>query len=92
MDKELLREREKFKKQFMTVHTDAPKAKRPSDSTSSSAAKKEKLSEKEKVAKSSASQKLNLAQLKQMGGGSQFKFGVLTKIVRHMKARHMDGA
>ena len=91
MDKELLKEREKFKKQFMTVHTDAPKAKRPSDSSSHSASKKEKISEKEKVAKSSASQKLNLAQLKQMGGGSQFKFGVLTKIVRHMRARHMDG-
>merc|ERR1712109_254329 len=26
-----------------------------------------------------------------MGGGSQFKFGVLTKIVRHMKTRHMEG-
>ena len=92
MDKELLKEREKFKKQFMTVHTDAPKpGKRPSDSGSHSANKKEKVSEKEKVSKSSASAKLNLAQLKQMGGGSQFKFGVLTKIVRHIRARHMDG-
>ena len=52
--------------------------------------KNEKKSEKEKVNSSSARDKLNLAQIKQMGG-SQFKFGVLTKIVRHMKARHLDG-
>ena len=33
-----------------------------------------------------------MAQLKQMGGSSsQFKFGVLTKIVRHMRHRHMEG-
>ena len=44
-----------------------------------------------KAPKESAKAKLDLAQLKQMGGGSQFKFGVLTKIVRHMKTRHMEG-
>lgn len=26
-----------------------------------------------------------------MTGGSQYKFGVLTRIVRHMKTRHQDG-
>ena len=35
---------------------------------------------------------MDLAQIKSLGGGgSQFKFGVLAKIVRHMKARHMEG-
>jgi transcription initiation factor TFIIE subunit beta len=35
---------------------------------------------------------LDLAQMKSLGqGGSQFKFGVLAKIVRHMKSRHMEG-
>ncbi|ROT69388.1 transcription initiation factor IIE subunit beta [Penaeus vannamei] len=28
---------------------------------------------------------------KSMTGGSQYKFGVLTRIVRHMKTRHQDG-
>ena len=87
MDKELLKEREKFKKSFMSVHTDAPKpSKRPSEipeSTSSKKAKPEK--------KVSAKEKLDLAKAKQMGGSSNFKFGVLTKIVRHMKSRHLEG-
>ena len=66
-------------------------SKRSNESGDSKSQKKnEKKSEKEKVNSSSARDKLNLAQIKQMGG-SQFKFGVLTKIVRHMKARHLDG-
>lgn len=28
---------------------------------------------------------------KTMSGSSQYKFGVLAKIVKHMKARHLDG-
>ena len=45
MDKELLKEREKFKSSFNKVHTDGPKfAKRPSDAgaSSSSSSKKSK--------------------------------------------------
>ena len=89
MDNELLKERQKFKESFMKVHTDGPKAeKRPAPGSSSSSSKKSKP---EKEPKQSAKAKLDLAQLKQMGTGSQFKFGVLTKIVRHMKNRHMEG-
>jgi len=91
MDKELLKEREKFKSSFMKVHTDGPKAQKRSEAgaASSSSSKKSKP---DKEPKQSAKAKLDLAQLKQMGGGgSQFKFGVLTKIVRHMKTRHMEG-
>ena len=32
-----------------------------------------------------------MAQLRQMGGTSQYKFSVLSKIVRHMRHRHMEG-
>ena len=90
MDKALLEERKKFKQQFMSVHTNGPSSssKKPSDSGPSSDKKK---NEKEKKSSSSAQEKLNLAHIKQMGGGSQFKFGVLTKIVRHMKSRHLEG-
>jgi len=89
MDRELLKEREKFKQSFMKVHTDGPKAeKRPAPGSSSSS--KKSKSEKEPK-KESAKAKLDLATAKQMGTGSQFKFGVLTKIVRHMKNRHMQG-
>merc|ERR1711988_946623 len=91
MDKELLKEREKFKSSFNKVHTDGPKfAKRPSDAGASSSSSSKK-SKPDKAPKESAKAKLDLAQLKQMGGGSQFKFGVLTKIVRHMKTRHLEG-
>jgi len=95
MDKALLEEREKFKKSFMKVHTDGPKSgKRPSEAAGGSGGSSSKKSKSDKESKnsSSAKAKLDLAQLKQMGaGGSQFKFGVLTKIVRHMKTRHMEG-
>jgi len=88
MDRELLKERQKFKDSFMKVHTDGPKAeKRPAPGSSSSS----KKSKSEKEPKQTAKAKLDLATAKQMGTGSQFKFGVLTKIVRHMKNRHMQG-
>ncbi len=89
MDRALLEERKKFKEQFVKAHTNAPSAsKRSSDASASSSDKKFKA-DKEKAP--SAKAKLDLAQLKQMGAGSQFKFGVLTKIVRHMKNRHLEG-
>lgn len=87
MNNELLRERESFKRKAMAVH----------DRPGSEKARKEASKDKEKdknVGKSSSSAKakLDLAHLKSMGGSSsQYKFGVLTRIVRHMKTRHMDG-
>ena len=92
MDKALLEERKKFKQQFMSVHSSgsSSSSKKPSESGPSSSSDKKK-NEKEKKSSSSAQEKLNLAHIKQMGGGSQFKFGVLTKIVRHMKSRHLEG-
>lgn len=73
MDKALLEERKKFKQSFMAVHSSSskPTSKKQNDSEKP----EKKKSEKEKKPPS-AQEKLNLAQLKAMGGGSQFKFGV----------------
>ena len=87
MDRALLEERKKFKQSFMKVHTDAPKAAKRSAEPSTPQSQKKSKPEKEKV---SAKEKLDLAKAKQMGGSSHFKFGVLTKIVRHMKSRHLE--
>lgn len=35
--------------------------------------------------------KLDMVNYKTMAGSTQYKFGVLAKIVKHMKARHQDG-
>ena len=34
---------------------------------------------------------MDMAQIKMGGGSSQYKFAVLSKIVRHMRHRHMEG-
>lgn len=35
--------------------------------------------------------KLDMVNYKTMSGSTQYKFGVLAKIVKHMKARHQEG-
>ncbi len=91
MNKDLLREREAFKRKAMAVHDRPGSAKKEKTSSSSSSDKKR---DSDKAPKSQSAQaKLELAKLKQMGGTStsQFKFGVLTKLVRYMRQRHMEG-
>jgi hypothetical protein len=92
MNKELLADREKFKKSFLAVHDRQSSAKRnlEQNATSSSSSGKKSKPDKDKVLSHSAKSKLDLAQLKQMGGNLG-KFGCLTKIVRHMRHRHMEG-
>ena len=34
---------------------------------------------------------MDMAQIRTGSGSSQFRFAVLSKIVRHMKHRHMEG-
>lgn len=34
---------------------------------------------------------MDMVNYKTMSGSSQYKFGVLAKIVKHMKTRHQDG-
>jgi len=91
MNSELLREREAFKKRAMATAAVSAPSKRPKESSGPSAAP-EASRKSSKSGEQSAKAKLDLAQMKSMGqSGSQFKFGVLAKIVRHMKARHMEG-
>jgi len=83
MDAALLAEREAFKKRAMAVPTiENKKRKVEEPPKKSSGASKP----------TSATEKVNINRLKSsMGSSSQYKFGVLARIVRHMKARHMDG-
>ena len=86
MDRSLLREREAFKRRAMAQPTVENKKSHKSSSSSKGSAKDGPLAQSQ-----SAKAKLDLAQMKAGGGGgggsgsSQFKFGVLAKIVRHMK-------
>lgn len=95
MDSALLREREAFKRKAMAVPV-----------VESSASKREKLSGSsaadKKAAKASAvggglsksaKNKSDIQQMKSSmaPGVSSLRFGVLAKIVRHMKTRHMEG-
>ena len=98
MDSELLREREAFKAKAMAVpvveNRNSSKSHKDSYTSGPSSRKRPYgLSKKDQGPPSlSAKAKLDMAQFKQMGGSSsQYKFGVLTKIVRHMRHRHMEG-
>ncbi|XP_033223921.1 transcription initiation factor IIE subunit beta [Belonocnema kinseyi] len=85
MDPALLRERELFKKRALTTPTVEKKKKETQ--------KEPRDEPKKKPKPSSVSQptKLNVVNYKSSAGSSQYKFGVLAKIVKHMKARHQDG-
>lgn len=53
--------------------------------------KDEPLKKKPKVSSVSTGPKLDMVNYKTMSGSTQYKFGVLAKIVKHMKARHQEG-
>ncbi|CAD7002689.1 general transcription factor IIE subunit 2 [Ceratitis capitata] len=85
MDPALLREREAFKKRAMATPTvekkpksEAPPASQPKDDA------------KKKMRPPSAP-KLDASTYKTMSGSSQYRFGVLAKIVKHMRTRHQEG-
>lgn len=82
MDPSLLREREAFKRRAMAVPTieRKPKPEQPA-----------REPPKPKNRSSNAAPKLDSNNYKSMSGSSQYRFGVLAKIVRHMKHRHLDG-
>jgi len=82
MDPALLREREAFKKRAMATPT-VEKKTRPE------AAPKE--FSKPKMRPPSTAPKLDANNYKSMTGSSQYRFGVLAKIVKHMKTRHQEG-
>jgi len=84
MDAALLAEREAFKRKAMAVpvlenkkkKVEAPSPKKPVSNKPPS----KPVSDQEKMAR-----------IKAMGASSQYKFGVLARIVRHMRTRHMEG-
>jgi len=85
MDAALLAERDAFKKRAMAVPTIENKKRKVEEPPKKSSGSSKP---------SSATEKTNINRMKNtMGSGStsQYKFGVLARIVRHMKARHMDG-
>ncbi|XP_055325207.1 general transcription factor IIE subunit 2 [Sitodiplosis mosellana] len=82
MDPALLREREAFKKRAMATPT-VEKKSRPEATV--------KDVPKPKVRPPSAAPKLDASNYKTMAGSSQYRFGVLAKIVKHMRNRHLEG-
>ncbi|KAJ8941723.1 hypothetical protein NQ318_023319 [Aromia moschata] len=86
MDPALLRERELFKKKALTTPTVEKKKTEP---------KPEPVRDEKKKSKSSNSNsnapKLDINTYKTATGSSQYRFGVLAKIVKHMRTRHQEG-
>lgn len=86
MDQELLRQREAFKKRAISQPT-VEKRKSKSSNDSEKSSKKQKLSSnKPKEPKSNGSS----FDYKTATGSSQYKFGILAKIINFMKKRHQD--
>ncbi|EAA11794.3 AGAP005382-PA [Anopheles gambiae str. PEST] len=83
MDPALLREREAFKRRAMATPTVEKKAK-----TESSFAAPKDI---KKPRPASAAPKIDASNYKTMSGSSQYRFGVLAKIVKHMRTRHQEG-
>lgn len=83
MDPALLREREAFKKRAMATPTIEKKIRQE-------AAPPPKEDPRKKMRPPTAP-KLDASTYKTMSGSSQYRFGVLAKIVKHMKTRHQDG-
>lgn len=86
MDPALLKEREAFKRRAMAQPVVENAKVRVTDQSSAAKAKAAKKNAQLGAQSQSAKAKLDLAQMKSMSSASsQFKFGVLTKIIRHMK-------
>ncbi|KAK0181405.1 hypothetical protein PV327_003694 [Microctonus hyperodae] len=87
MDPALLRERELFKKRALST----PAVEKKKKDREKETVRDEPVQKKPKVTSGSSAPKLDIVSYKTMAGSSQYKFGVLAKIVKHMKARHQDG-
>lgn len=90
MDPALLRERERFKQRALAQPV---VEKRPAPSSSSSSSSKKKKSRPDHGGSSGAKsgETGNGINYKNLPGSSGYKFGVLAKIVNHMKTRHQKG-
>ena len=81
MNSSLLKEREEFRKRAMAVPVVENKKRKVEESSAKKSSSKPAVNMEKVFAKIKS----------QMGSTSQYKFGVLTRIVRHMKERHMAG-
>ncbi|XP_063227978.1 general transcription factor IIE subunit 2 [Bacillus rossius redtenbacheri] len=88
MDPALLRERELFKMRAMSTPTVEKRKKEPDVSAKEDAVKKKS---KPPSTPASTGPKLDTVNYKSMTGSSNYKFGVLAKIVKHMRLRHQEG-
>ncbi|XP_070535766.1 general transcription factor IIE subunit 2-like [Ptychodera flava] len=88
MDPALLREREAFRKKALSQPTVEKRKARQGDSLQTSSKKKKTAPHRDAGSESRKSADLNYKYLK---GSSKYKFGVLAKIVNHMKVRHQAG-
>lgn len=84
MDPALLKERELFKKRALSNPTIEKKKSDPKVDTSRDEKKKSKSI-------ISTVPKLDINSYKTSTGSSQYRFGVLAKIVKHMRTRHQEG-
>ncbi|XP_063708356.1 general transcription factor IIE subunit 2 [Culicoides brevitarsis] len=89
MDPALLRERELFKKRAHALPTIEKKVKESSNASSATSSKD--ASKPKSRPSSSAGPRLDATNYKTMTGSSQYRFGVLAKIVKHMRTRHQEG-
>ena len=93
MDPALLRERELFKKRALATPTVEKKKKESETSSTPKDDKKKSKASTSTLSSSSSSSASNAGILsyKTVGGNSQYKFGILAKIVKYMKTRHQEG-
>jgi len=87
MDPALIRERELFKRRAIATPVVENKKSNKRESHNEGAQKKKSKPSKAQAAKPPP----DPFAYKTMQGSSQYKFGVLAKIVKHMKQRHQDG-
>lgn len=88
MDKELLRQREAFKKRALAQPTVEKRKLKTKDDSNEQASKKHKSSKQKELKTSSSSSSFDY---KTSAGSSQYKFGILANIVKFMKTRHQNG-
>ncbi|XP_046440552.1 general transcription factor IIE subunit 2-like [Daphnia pulex] len=85
MDPALLREREAFRKKAFA--TPVVENKKKKEATEDETKKKPKPPPKS----TAVAPRIDATNYKHMSGSSQYKFGVLAKIVKHLKTLHQDG-
>ncbi|KAL0279845.1 UNVERIFIED_CONTAM: hypothetical protein PYX00_001318 [Menopon gallinae] len=88
MDPALLREKELFKKRALA--TPSVEVKKRTETSSPSVAQTKDDSKKSRPRPVSSGPRIDATTYKTMTGSSNYKFGVLAKIVRHLRSRHQE--